>query len=166
MEKRNKADGLRASYDRLAGEYAKHLFDELSHKPLDRQLLARFAQETRGLGPVCDLGCGPGHVTRYLRSLGAEAFGVDLSAGMVEQAGRLNPGIEFREGDMRSLDAEDGSWGGSSRSTPSSTSRTRRCRAPSGNCGASSGRAACSCSPSTSATRSGTSTSCGAKRYP
>jgi len=112
MEKRNKAGGLRASYDRLAGEYAKHLFDELSHKPLDRQLLARFAQETRGLGPVCDLGCGPGHVTRYLRRLGAEAFGVDLSAGMVEQAGRLNPGIEFREGDMCSLDAEDGSWGG------------------------------------------------------
>src|SRR5829696_6865572 len=83
MEKRNKAGGLRASYDRLAGEYAKHLFDELSHKPLDRQLLVRFAQETRGLEPVCDLGCGPGHVTRYLRSLGAEAFGVDLSAGMV-----------------------------------------------------------------------------------
>src|SRR5215208_5605071 len=50
--------GLRPSYDRLAGEYAKHLFDELSHKPLDRQLLVRFAQETRGLEPVCDLGCG------------------------------------------------------------------------------------------------------------
>jgi SAM-dependent methyltransferase len=112
MKKRNKAYSLPKSYDRLAGEYARRLFDELDHKPLDRTLLARFTQETRGLGPVCDLGCGPGHVTRHLRCLGAEAFGVDLSAGMVEQARRLNPGIEFRQGDMRSLDVEDGSWGG------------------------------------------------------
>lgn len=112
MEKRNKADGLLKSYDRLAGEYARRLFDELDHKPLDRALLARFTQETQGLGPVCDLGCGPGHVTRHLRWLGAEAFGVDLSAGMIEQARRLNPEIEFRQGDMRCLDVEDGSWGG------------------------------------------------------
>ena len=110
MKEHNKANDLRASYDRLAEEYARQLFDELDHKPLDRALLARFAEET--WGPVCDLGCGPGHVARYLRNLGAEVFGVDLSEGMVEQARRLNPEIEFRRGDMRSLDAEDGSWGG------------------------------------------------------
>jgi predicted TPR repeat methyltransferase len=84
MEKRNRADDLPKSYDRLAGEYARRLFDELNHKPLDRALLARFAQDIRELRPVCDLGCGPGHVTRHLRGLGVEAFGVDLSAGMVE----------------------------------------------------------------------------------
>jgi SAM-dependent methyltransferase len=112
MKKRNKAHGLLASYDGLAEEYAKRLFDELDHKPLDRALLARYAQEIRGLGPVCDLGCGPGHITRHLRGLGAEAFGLDLSAGMVEQARRQNPGIEFWQENMLSLDAEDGSWGG------------------------------------------------------
>jgi len=31
---------------------------------------------------------------------------------MVEQARRLNPGIEFRQGNMLSLDIEDGAWGG------------------------------------------------------
>ena len=39
-------------------------------------------------------------------------MGIDLSAGMVEQARRLNPGIEFRQGNMLSLDIEDAAWGG------------------------------------------------------
>jgi SAM-dependent methyltransferase len=112
MEVHNEVDDLQASYDRLAREYARRLFDELDHKPLDRALLARFTEEARRLGPVCDLGCGPRHIARHLRGLGVEAFGVDVSAGMVEQARRLNPEIEFRRGDMLSLDDGDGSWGG------------------------------------------------------
>src|SRR5258705_7745230 len=31
---------------------------------------------------------------------------------MVEQAGRLTPGVEFRQGDMMALDAPDGAWAG------------------------------------------------------
>ena len=111
MEPRKRTD-LQASYDRVAEEYAERIFDELRHKSLDRALLARFAEETRGLGPVCDLGCGPGHVARHLHGLGVEVFGIDLSAGMVEQARRLNPQIEFLQGDMLSLDADDEAWGG------------------------------------------------------
>lgn len=112
MEEKHETHDLQTSYDRVAGEYAGCLYDELDHKPLDRALLARFVEETRGLGPVCDLGCGPGHVARYLHDLGAEeVFGLDLSTGMVETARRLNPGIEFQQGDMLSLDAEDGSLG-------------------------------------------------------
>jgi SAM-dependent methyltransferase len=41
-----------------------------------------------------------------------QVIGVDLSPEMVRCAQRLNPGIEFRQGDMRSLDVEDGSLGG------------------------------------------------------
>lgn len=100
------------SYDRVAAEYALRIFGELEHKPLDRQLLDRFAERVQGLGPVCDLGCGPGHVARYLHERGVQVTGLDLSAEMVEQARRLNPGIEFRRGDMLSLDLEDGAWGG------------------------------------------------------
>jgi SAM-dependent methyltransferase len=65
-----------------------------------------------GLGPVCDLGCGPGQVARYLHSKGVEVFGIDLSPGMVEQALQLNPGIEFRQGNMLSLEDSSESWGG------------------------------------------------------
>ena len=39
-------------------------------------------------------------------------MGLDLSAEMVEQARQLNPGIEFRQGNMLSLDREDGAWDG------------------------------------------------------
>jgi SAM-dependent methyltransferase len=107
-----KAGDVRESYDRVAPEYARRIFDELGHKPLDRQLLDRFAASVRGPWPVCDLGCGPGHVARYLHERGVQVVGVDLSPVMVEQARRLNPGIEFRQGDMRALDIGDASLGG------------------------------------------------------
>jgi SAM-dependent methyltransferase len=107
-----KISDVQASYDRVADEYVRHIYDELRHKPLDRQLLDRFADGMRGAGLVCDLGCGPGQVARYLHEHGAAVCGVDLSPGMVERARQLNPGIEFRLGDMRSLDVPDGAWAG------------------------------------------------------
>jgi ubiquinone/menaquinone biosynthesis C-methylase UbiE len=103
---------IRESYDRLAEEYTRRIADELQHKPLDRELLDRFAKETRGRGDVCDMGCGPGHVARYLRDAGASVFGLDLSPGMLEQARKLNPDISFREGNMLSLDIPDGTLAG------------------------------------------------------
>jgi SAM-dependent methyltransferase len=105
-------DSVRESYDRLAVEHARRIFDELQHKPLDRELLDRFAAEVRSRGEICDMGCGPGHVARYLRDAGATVFGLDLSPGMLEQARRLNPGIPFREGNMLALDLPDGTLAG------------------------------------------------------
>lgn len=111
MSVQNRND-CQTGYDRVAEEYVRRIFDELQHKPLDRQLLDRFAASVREVGPACDMGCGPGHVARYLREHGVDVSGVDLSPAMVEQARRLNPGVEFRQGDMRSLDAADGAWAG------------------------------------------------------
>jgi SAM-dependent methyltransferase len=108
----HKTSDVQASYDRVADEYVRHVYDELRHKPLDRQLLDRFADGVRGAGLVCDVGCGPGQVARYLYERGIATCGVDLSAGMVERARELNPGIEFRQDDMRSLDVPDESWAG------------------------------------------------------
>jgi SAM-dependent methyltransferase len=103
---------VQASYDRVAEEYVARIYGELDHKPLDRQLLDRFADRVQVIGPACDLGCGPGHVARYLHERGVDVRGIDLSPAMVEVARRLNPGIEFRQGDMRSLEIEDGTFGG------------------------------------------------------
>src|SRR5438132_94803 len=100
------------SYDRVAGEYVRRIFGELEHKPLDRQLLDRFGARAHGVGTVCDLGCGPGHVARYLHERGVWVIGIDLSPMMVQHAQQLNPGIEFRQGEMLSLDTENGAWGG------------------------------------------------------
>jgi SAM-dependent methyltransferase len=100
------------SYDRVASEYAEHYFHELDHKPLDRELLDRLIARVGGLGPICDLGCGPGEVARYLKDGGADALGVDLSPNMAATAQRLSPDIPFSQGDMRALGFPDHSWGG------------------------------------------------------
>jgi SAM-dependent methyltransferase len=107
-----KTSDVRSSYDGIANEYVRHVYDELRSKPFDRQLLDRFADSLRGAGLVCDLGCGPGQVARYLSDRGVAMCGVDLSPGMVERARELNPGIEFREGDMTALDVPAESWAG------------------------------------------------------
>ncbi len=106
------AESIRTDYDRVAGEYTRQLIDELEHKPFDRRILDRFASQLMHRGDVCDIGCGPGQVARYLSDLGVSVFGLDLSPQMIEHARRLNPGIEFREGNMLALDLPDQSLAG------------------------------------------------------
>lgn len=90
----------------------RRIYHELEGKPLDRELLDRFAGCVREVGPVGDVGCGPGQVARYLHDRGVTVVGIDLSDAMVAAACRLNPGIEFRQGDMTALDLPDGTWAG------------------------------------------------------
>ena len=107
---------VRETYDRVAGEYAARIFGELAHKPFDREILDRLAEMAGLLGPVCDLGCGPGHVARYLHERwherGLEVLGIDLSTAMIEEARRLNPGLRFEQGTMLALDLADEQLGG------------------------------------------------------
>ncbi len=103
---------IRESYDRLADEYARRIFNELQGKPLDRELLNRFTAQVAGRGDVCDMGCGPGHVARHLRDAGATVFGLDLSSQMLQQARQFSPDISFREGNMMALDLQDGTLAG------------------------------------------------------
>jgi SAM-dependent methyltransferase len=107
-----KPSTLRDSYDMMADEFARRFMDEYDHKPIDREVLDRFAQRVVGKGKVCDLGCGPGQLARYLHERGVNVFGVDLSPAMVEEARRANPGIEFAQGDMRALDIPGDSLAG------------------------------------------------------
>ncbi|TKA08294.1 class I SAM-dependent DNA methyltransferase [Actinacidiphila oryziradicis] len=104
----------RAAYDTVAADYAELLLTELAAKPLDRAMLAAFAElvQPAGLGPVADLGCGPGRVTAHLHSLGLTAFGIDLSPEMVAVARRTYPDLRFDHGSMTALDLKDGSLGG------------------------------------------------------
>ena len=99
-------------YDSVAVEYARQFFDELEHKPLDRDLLQRMAREVGALGVICDMGCGPGQVARYLKDHDAEVVGLDLSDGMLVEARRLNPDISFLAGNMLSLSVPDSGWVG------------------------------------------------------
>lgn len=100
------------SYDQVATEYAEKFKDEMDDKPFDRDCLDRLAREVGKLGPICDLGCGPGQIARYLHRQGVDTLGVDLSPRMVAEAQRLNPEVHFHQGDMLSLPDADDSWGG------------------------------------------------------
>ncbi len=102
---------IRESYDQIADEYALRIYNELRHKPLDCALLDDFYADVAA-GELCDMGCGPGHVARYLRDKGATVFGLDLSPAMLEQARLLNPDICFREGNLLGLDLPDQSLAG------------------------------------------------------
>lgn len=103
---------LNNDYDPIAIEYAEKYFDELDHKPIDRELLDELISLSKGLGKICDLGCGPGQVARYIHQNGGNVIGIDLSAEMVATANGLNPEISFFQGDMRGLDLSDDTLGG------------------------------------------------------
>jgi len=104
---------LQNSYDRVAQEYTNHIYGELAHKPFDRKMLDWLIEKVDNNGAICDMGCGPGQIARYLSEHGAAVRGIDLSAGMVAQARQLNPDINFQQGDMLSLsDVPDTTFGG------------------------------------------------------
>lgn len=101
---------VRRGYAPVAAAYRAKLLDELAGKPLDRAFLDAFAESCRG--PIVEVGCGPGQVTRYLASRGATVEGVDLSPEMIEEARAAHPDLAFRVADMFALPHDAGSLGG------------------------------------------------------
>lgn len=106
------SDYIRKCYDAVAREYAERFVNELVYKPLDRELLGRFASEVRGRGEVCDLGCGPGQTTAYLHGCGVRVYGLDHSTDLLREASRRQPGVSFEPGDMLALPRADGTVAG------------------------------------------------------
>ena len=104
----------RSSYDADATGYADVVRGLLAENPYLRASLSLFAELVRdaGGGPVADVGCGPGYVTRHLNDLGVDAFGIDLSPKMVDIARRDFPGLRFEVGTMTDLDLTDQSVAG------------------------------------------------------
>ncbi|MEV7830965.1 class I SAM-dependent methyltransferase [Streptomyces subrutilus] len=113
---------VRAPSGTVAVDHARLAAAALARRPLDRAMLAAFAECVRGGGAgegpgggaraVADLGCGPGRITAHLDGLGVRAFGVDLSPAMVAVARRTYPGLRFEVGSMAALDVADGVLGG------------------------------------------------------
>ncbi|MDT8909704.1 class I SAM-dependent methyltransferase [Amycolatopsis sp. PS_44_ISF1] len=105
----------RAAYDGVVELYASLFADRrLAAMPFTRAMAGTFAELVRGApNPrVADLGCGPGHLTAFLADQGVDAFGLDLSPGMVECARKSYPALRFDEARMEALPVEDGALGG------------------------------------------------------
>jgi SAM-dependent methyltransferase len=105
------AAGARATYDAIARAYHDQLGNELVGKPLDRALLAAFV-ELAAEGPIADVGCGPGHVSRFLAAQNARVIGIDISPGMLAVAREHAPALPFAAGSMLELPAADGALSG------------------------------------------------------
>jgi ubiquinone/menaquinone biosynthesis C-methylase UbiE len=105
-------DKIENVYDRVAKEYAEAFSGEHEKKPKDQEILRRFSLETANRRPVWDLGCGPGHTTQYLKGLGVEISGLDLSEKILAQARSIHPEIYFRKGNILELEFEKDSIAG------------------------------------------------------
>ena len=88
-----------AGYDRffagITGRFVEPLLDAASVGPGTRML---------------DLATGPGYVAARAAERGASVVGVDVAEAMVALAGRLHPGLDFRQADVHELPFEVGSF--------------------------------------------------------
>ena len=88
-----------SAYDRAFGSMTSRIAEPL----LDA---ASVAAGTR----VLDVATGPGYVAGRAAARGASVVGVDIAGAMVDLAGRLHPGLDFREADAHALPFEDASF--------------------------------------------------------
>ena len=99
-------------YDFVAKEYAEAFTGEHEKKPKDREILRRFSEVLGNRKPVWDFGCGPGQTTHYLKGLGIEISGLDISEKILQQAKTLYSDISFIKGNILELEFSDNSIAG------------------------------------------------------
>ena len=88
--------------------------DRLEALPLEKRLVDHFARTVveAGGGPVLDVGCGPGWLTRYLASRGLAVSGIDISTAMLRLARTNNPGLGFAAASLTKIPVADGAAAG------------------------------------------------------
>jgi len=109
-------DTVRQSYDRVADNYVHMVAvtgigDPRTH-PWLKAAIDVFADAVADVGPVLDVGCGPGTVTAYLADRGLDVSGVDLSPRMIEHARRRYPECAFDVRSATDLGLPDAALGG------------------------------------------------------
>ncbi|HVV76226.1 MAG TPA: class I SAM-dependent methyltransferase [Mycobacteriales bacterium] len=95
----------RAAWDAVADRYGVLLPDMSSEAPLDRAVLAAYAEmlaeDTSGI--VAEVGCGTGRVARHLRDAGLQIVGFDLSPRMAAAARAAHAELPFAVADAAAL---------------------------------------------------------------
>lgn len=105
-------DKIERIYDIVAKEYSETFSEDHEKKPKDQEILRRFSREIGDKKPIWDFGCGPGQTTKYLKDLGIEISGLDLSEKILEQARTIHPDITFRKENILKLEFDDNSIAG------------------------------------------------------
>ncbi|MFW9771742.1 MAG: methyltransferase domain-containing protein [Promethearchaeota archaeon] len=101
-------DQLRKFYDLIAEEIADKWYPNEILMPTIKDFLSNFKFKPR----ILDLGCGPGHESMRIHSLGAEVVGVDFSSESIKIARKRNPNCTFLLKDYFELDKTIGLFDG------------------------------------------------------
>lgn len=89
---------MRDAYSSVAEQYIDLVAGGWQADADDTAFVRRYL--TSLPGPVLDLGCGPGHWTAYLHSLGAEVTGIDMVPEFIDHARATHAGPDFRLASM------------------------------------------------------------------
>ena len=101
---------VQRAYSSLAARYVD-LFGSVERvHPDDLRLIDEHLGHRAG--PVLDLGCGPGHLTGFLRSTCADVTGIDLVPEFVAHARRTHPTARFEVASLTDVERPDGSMAG------------------------------------------------------
>lgn len=92
---------IQLAYGGMADQYIGLFANDRWMNPDDRSLVARHL--TIKPGDVLDIGCGPGHLTDYLRSLGVDSIGIDLVPKFIEHARVTFPDGRYALGSMHQI---------------------------------------------------------------
>jgi predicted acetyltransferase len=98
-----RAERVRDAYAAVAGRYIELFGAVRQSHPDDLAFIGRHLA-----GTVLDVGCGPGHLTAHLRSLGVAATGIDPVPEFVAHARAAFPDGDYRLGTMDELTPADG----------------------------------------------------------
>ncbi|MFC7531576.1 class I SAM-dependent DNA methyltransferase [Actinoplanes sp. GCM10030250] len=101
---------VRQAYTSNADLYISLMGTSDQVDPADLDFISRHLAHRPG--PVLDLGCGPGHLTAYLRALGTDASGLDMVPEFIAHARSAHPTVDYRLGSLANLDVPDHSVAG------------------------------------------------------
>jgi len=93
------------SYTQGAEEYNRVQPNSFYHKYVEKPAMLSLLPDLQGKKVLC-IGVGTGQEAKELSDRGASVVGIDISEGMINQARKNFPGIEFLVKDMMNHDFE------------------------------------------------------------
>lgn len=101
---------VQSAYGKRADVYAAALGAVDQMHPDDSDQIRIWGR--RFVGPVLDIGCGPGHWTDFLHRTGADIRGVDPVPEFTAYARGEFPGVDFRTASLNSTGADQATLAG------------------------------------------------------
>ena len=90
---------------KMFSEHVSEYVDRFMSLGLYKDTFEEFATMLPKKATILELGCGPGNVVKFLRSIrnDLDILGIDLAPGMIEEAKKQNPGVRFELMDIREI---------------------------------------------------------------